>query len=116
MPSKAERPKVPKFNTEAEEADWWDAHMDMVGEELVKAMKDGTAQRGVAQRLVREAREEKEKRAGAAREAARTLICSVSDQDRNRLHELAGKSGLDDETYVQQLLLDALASAEKAAA
>jgi predicted RNase H-like HicB family nuclease len=63
MPSKAERPKVPRFNTEAEEADWWDAHMDMVGDELMKAIQDGTAQRGVAERLSREARQSWEARA-----------------------------------------------------
>ena len=30
--------------TEAEEAEWWDAHMDMLENELLKAMQDGTAQ------------------------------------------------------------------------
>ena len=56
------------------------------------------------------------KRALAAREAAKTLIASVSDADRNRFHELAAKAGLDDETYIQQMLLNALASAEALAA
>ena len=44
MPSKSDRPKVPRFQTSAEEAEWWDAHMDMVENELLKAMQDGTAQ------------------------------------------------------------------------
>ena len=44
MPSKSDRPKVPRFQTAAEEAEWWDAHMDMMEEELLRAMQDGTAQ------------------------------------------------------------------------
>ena len=44
MPSKSDRPKVPCCQTEAEEAEWWDAHMDMLENELLKAMQDGTAQ------------------------------------------------------------------------
>ena len=59
MPTKAERPKAPKFETEAAEARWWDDHKAMVERELLKAMRDGTTQRGTAQRLVREARESK---------------------------------------------------------
>ena len=50
MASKAERPKVPKFENEAEEARWWDEHKAMVEESLMQAMRDGTAQRGTAQR------------------------------------------------------------------
>jgi hypothetical protein len=48
---------VPKFATEREEAEWWDAHMDIVESNLLEAMKNGTARRGVAMRLMREARE-----------------------------------------------------------
>ena len=44
MPRKSDRPKVPRFQTLAEEAECGDAHMDMVEEELLKAMQDGTAQ------------------------------------------------------------------------
>jgi hypothetical protein len=59
MPPKTERPKVPKFATEAEEAKWWDDHKDMVEANLIQAMRDGTARRGTARRLVREARASK---------------------------------------------------------
>jgi hypothetical protein len=34
---------VPKFSTEAEEAVWWDSHMDVVEENLVEAIQGGTA-------------------------------------------------------------------------
>jgi hypothetical protein len=56
MPAKTERQKVPTFATEAEEAKWWDDHKDMVEENLIQAMRDGTARRGTARRLAREAR------------------------------------------------------------
>jgi hypothetical protein len=65
MPSKAERPKVPKFENEAEEARWWDDHKAMVEENLMQAMRDGTAQLGTPQRikmLLHEALEREEKR------------------------------------------------------
>ncbi len=62
MPDKADRPKVPKFDSEAEEAEWWDDNRDMAEEELLKAMRDRTEQRGAAQMLLHEAlnREEPE--------------------------------------------------------
>jgi len=56
MPAKADRVKVPKFATEPEEAKWWDDDRDMVERNLIQAMRDGTVQRGTAQRLARESR------------------------------------------------------------
>lgn len=56
MTTKADRPKVPKFNSESHEAAWWDAHAGMVEEELIRAMRDGTARRGTAARLAQKAR------------------------------------------------------------
>jgi hypothetical protein len=106
---------VPKFASDAEEADWWDQHMDVVEANFIEAAEKGTLRRASETerglRVMRAA-----KRALAAREAAKTLIASVSDADRNRFHELAAKAGLDDETYIQQMLLNALASAEALAA
>ena len=34
---------VPKFATEREEAEWWDAHMDVVEDNLFEAIGSGTA-------------------------------------------------------------------------
>jgi hypothetical protein len=45
---------VPKFDTEAEEARWWDEHMDIVEENLVEAMDSGTAKRGGPRRVLEE--------------------------------------------------------------
>ncbi len=45
---------VPKFATEREEAEWWDARMDIVEANLLEAMKNGTIGRGIVERLRRE--------------------------------------------------------------
>lgn len=107
--------QIPHFENEEQEAQWWYDNREETEREFLQALKDGRArplsetERG--RRVIRAA-----KRALAAREAAKTLIASVSDADRNRFHELATKAGLDDETYIQQMLLNALASAEALAA
>ena len=106
---------VPKFATEAEEADWWDQHMDVVEANFVEATESGQVRRlsdtERGRRVMRAA-----KRALAFREAAKARIASVSDEDRNRFHQFAAKAGVDVETYIQQTLLNALASAEALAA
>jgi hypothetical protein len=38
MRTKADRIKVPKFPTEADQAKWWDDHKDMVEEDLIRAL------------------------------------------------------------------------------
>jgi hypothetical protein len=47
---------VPKFKTEAEEAQWWYDNREKVEDALISAMDIGTIQRGSAQRLTGEAR------------------------------------------------------------
>jgi len=101
MPSKAQRPKVPKFKTEKEEAEWWDAHMEMVGEELLKAIEDGTARRGTAQRLVKEAR------------ASRNITIRIAISDIERARKLAEKKGIGYQTYMKMLLREGLDREEK---
>ncbi len=50
---------VPKFATKAEEATWWDGHMDVVGKNLVEAIRRGAVQRGGPRRVIQERRESK---------------------------------------------------------
>jgi hypothetical protein len=47
---------VPKFKTEAEEAQWWYGNRKKVEDALIHAMDDGTMRRGTVQRLTSEAR------------------------------------------------------------
>jgi predicted DNA binding CopG/RHH family protein len=96
MPSKADTPKVPKFETEAAEARWWDEHKSMVEASLRDAMRDGTAQRGAARRLVREARESK------------NITIRMPLRDIERARSLAEKRGIGYQTYMKMLLHEAL--------
>jgi len=56
MAHKVEPIVVPKFKTEAEEAQWWYVNRDKVEDALIGAMDNGTIRRGTAQRLTRETR------------------------------------------------------------
>jgi DNA-binding MarR family transcriptional regulator len=107
--------RIPHFENEEQEAQWWYDHRNEVEEDFVQGLKDGRVKRASeterGRRVIRAA-----KRALAAREAAKAFIASASEQDRERFHDLAIKAGLDDETYIQQMLLSALASAETLAA
>ena len=96
MPSKEERPKVPKFATEAEEARWWDDHKEMVEDELIAALRDGTARRGTAQRLAQEAR------------ASKAVTIRLPAADVDRAHRLSAQKGLSYERYLKALLHEAL--------
>ena len=87
---------VPKFPTEAEEAAWWDNHMDGVEENLLEAVQEGTAGRGTAQRVLREARELK------------SVAIRMPGADVNRAERLSAKKGLSSEDYLQSLLHEAL--------
>ncbi len=87
---------VPKFPTEAAEAEWWDGHMDVVEGNLVQAIQEGTANRCTAQRVLREARELK------------PVSIQMPRADINRAERLSAKKGLSSETYLQALLHEAL--------
>jgi hypothetical protein len=38
--------KIPKFKSEAQEAEWWDAHPEVATSIMSRALKAGTARRG----------------------------------------------------------------------
>src|SRR6266851_9827737 len=94
---------VPKFATEREEAIWWDDHMEIVEENLVEAMKNGTAGRGTLQRLAKEMRESK------------NITIRMPFADLERARKLSEKKGLGYQTYMKMLLDEAL-DREQAAA
>jgi predicted DNA binding CopG/RHH family protein len=96
MPTKADRVKVPKFATEPEEAKWWDDHKDMVEENLIQAMRDGTVQRGAVQRLTREAR------------SSRNVTIRMAEADLYLARQQAEAKGLPYQTYIKSVLHEAL--------
>jgi predicted DNA binding CopG/RHH family protein len=103
MPVKAQRPKVPKFGSEAEEAKWWDEHRQFAEEALSKAMRNGTAQKGTAQRLTRQWR------------ASKNITIRMPVDDVERARRLAGTKGLGYQTYMKMLLHEALNREESSA-
>ena len=87
---------VPKFPSEKDKARWWDEHMDVVEHNLIDALEKGRAQKGTAERLIREARQSKNI----------TIRIPVADIERARL--LSAKKGLGYQTYMKMLLHEAL--------
>ena len=84
---------VPKFETEAEEADWWDQHMDIVGDNLIEAMENGTAHRGGPAALLRE---------------TRAMNLRMNNSDLERIEKLAEEKGISNQACMNMLLRDAL--------
>ena len=101
MPAKADRQTVPKFASEAEEANWWDAHQDMVEENLIRAIEDGTVQRGTAKRLVLKAR------------ASRNITIRMAEADLDLARKQAEQKGLPYQTYIKSVLHEALVKQER---
>jgi predicted DNA binding CopG/RHH family protein len=103
MPGKGERPKAPKFETQAEEARWWDKHRDLVEGELSRSLQDGTAQNGTAQRLTKQWR------------ASKNITIRMPVDDVERARRLADRKGLGYQTYMKMLLHEALEREESVA-
>jgi predicted DNA binding CopG/RHH family protein len=78
---------VPKFATEAEEAKWWDGHMEVVEENLVEAIQHGTARRGTAQRILNAARQ-------ANRGVSRNITIRMAEADLDLARKQAEERGL----------------------
>ena len=94
--------EVPKFATEAEEAKWWDEHMDAVGENLIASLKSGTAHRGGPRRVLQERRE------------SRNITIRMPLTDLQAAQEMAQKKGLPYQTYMKMLLHQALEKERRA--
>jgi predicted DNA binding CopG/RHH family protein len=87
------RLEVPKFNTEAEEAEWWDQHMDIVGENLLEAIQNGTAHRGGPATLLRE---------------TQIVKARIPNTDVERIENLAREKGISNQACISMLLREAL--------
>jgi hypothetical protein len=84
---------VPKFETEGEEAKWWDDHMDVVEEKLTEAIENGTAHQGGPVALLRE---------------TRVLQVRIPNTEIERLERLAEEKGLSTQACINMLLRDSL--------
>ena len=78
---------IPKFRTEAEEAEWWDAHPEVATAIMKRAIKSGKAKRAVPLKTV-------------------TMRLPVPDIE--AAQDLAHQKGLPYQTYIKMLLHEAL--------
>lgn len=85
---------IPRFKTEAEEAEWWDAHPEVATEIMKRALKSGKARRSVPLRAV-------------------TMRLPVPDIE--AAQELAARKRLPYQTYIKMLLHEALEKERRSA-
>jgi predicted DNA binding CopG/RHH family protein len=89
--------KIPVFKSEKEEAEWWDAHPEVVTALFLKGKKEG-----------------KIKRVPVVRGATRSTTIRLSIADTETAQQIAEKRGLPYQTYLKGLLHQALERERKA--
>jgi predicted DNA binding CopG/RHH family protein len=93
----ATKTAVPRFKSEKEEADWWDAHPEVITELFLKARKEG-----------------KIKRLPVVRGATKSVTLRMPIADIETARDIAEKRGLPYQTYIKGLLHQALERERKA--
>ena len=78
---------IPKFRSEAEEAEWWDSHPEVATEIMKRAIKSGKARRAVP---------------------LKTVTIRLPVPDIKAAQDLALQKGLPYQTYMKMLLHEAL--------
>lgn len=78
---------IPKFRTEAEEAEWWDTHPEVATEIMKHAVRSGKARRAVP---------------------LKTVTMRLPVPDLKAAQDLAQHKGLPYQTYIKMLLHEAL--------
>ena len=79
---------LPHFQSEAEEAAWWDAHPDFMVEQFEKAAKEGRLLRGLPK--------------------SKSVTIRIPVRDLAAAQRLADRKGLPYQTYMKMLLHQAL--------
>lgn len=88
--------KMPKFENEKEEADWWAANPDFALQVLQRAKEEGRLGNGsVARRM-------------AALEAAKDAALKLDVADLALANKLAERKGIEREAYLKELIHTAL--------
>ena len=93
----ATKTRIPMFKSEKEEAEWWDAHPEVITALFLKAKKEG-----------------KIKRLPVVRGATKSMTIRMPIGDIDAAQELAEKRGLPYQTYIKGLLHQALERERKA--
>lgn len=94
----SEKLKIPKFKSEAEEAEWWDEHREETARWMEEAVAAGETT------TLSDLRQRARERAG--RTPAQTV--PVDPADAARARALAARKGVPYETYLKTLLHEAL--------
>jgi len=97
---------VPKFATEAEEADWWYQNREVHGKIMLAAVRSGEAQILTKEKL--RARIEASKK-----KPAPVVALRIPEADLTLARKQAEQKGLPYQTYIKSLLHEALAKCEK---
>jgi predicted DNA binding CopG/RHH family protein len=92
---------VPKFKTEADEAQWWFDNREKVERALLEAMDNGSVRRGTPQRLATESR------------AAKNVTIRMMEADLELARKQAEEKGLPYQTYIKSVLHEALMKRER---
>ncbi len=99
--------KPPRFETEAQEAEWWAKNQDFIADRFEQAKAAGKLGRGTVARLARE----RANRLGPSP----TITIRLAEDDLARARSLAARRGLRYQTYLKMLIHQALDSEEKRA-
>jgi predicted DNA binding CopG/RHH family protein len=97
---------VPRFATEAEEADWWYQNREVHGKELLAAVKSGEAQILTREKLLARIEASKKK-------PAPVVALRIPAADLALARKQAERKGLPYQTYIKSLLHETLADREK---
>jgi predicted DNA binding CopG/RHH family protein len=89
--------RIPKFKSEKEEAEWWDAHPEVITELFLRAKKEG-----------------KIKRLPVVRRSTKSVTIRLPVADIETAQEIADKRGLPYQTFIKALLHQALERERKA--
>jgi hypothetical protein len=94
-------PEIPAFDSEAEEAAWWDAHPDVPLKILGQAKRDGTLTHGEILRQL---------------ERRKSILISLRmrAEDVTQAKIIADRKGLPYQTYIKTLIREGLRRDEKA--
>ncbi len=93
----ATKTAIPRFRSEKEEAEWWDAHPEVITELFLKAKREGRI-----------------KRLPVLRGATKSVTIRMPIADIETAQEIAGKRGLPYQTFIKGLLHQALEHERKA--
>jgi hypothetical protein len=93
----SEKPTVPKFDSEAEEADWWDQHREETAQWVEEAVAAGKSTTLSA--ILNRARQDS---------GQPSVMVDLDPADAARARTLANRKGLPLETYLKTLRHEAL--------